>query len=101
MPAQAGDRHGEGFFSPGGTGGEPVVDHIRLFPLRDDVRRTYRVHEQIRGMVQTIMDWSPRSRTSNPFSRSPVPMKADTPLRVRRAPGYQWKAGSRVLSYAG
>jgi tetratricopeptide (TPR) repeat protein len=24
-----------------------VVDHIRLFPLRDDVRWTYRVHEQI------------------------------------------------------
>ena len=37
----------------------------------------------------TIMDWSPRSRTSNPFSRSPVPMKAD-PSRMRRAP-YQWE----------
>ena len=33
--------------SPDGTGGETVVDHIRLFPLRDDVRWTYRVHEQI------------------------------------------------------
>ena len=32
---------------PDGTGGETVVDHIRLFPLRDDVRGTYRVHEQI------------------------------------------------------
>ena len=32
---------------PGGTGGETVVDHVRLFPLRDDVRWTYRVHEQI------------------------------------------------------
>ena len=29
--------------SPDGTGGETVVDHIRLFPLRDDVRWTYRV----------------------------------------------------------
>ena len=28
--------------SPDGTGGETVVDHIRLFPLRDDVRWTYR-----------------------------------------------------------
>jgi GT2 family glycosyltransferase len=27
--------------------GETVVDHIRLFPLRDDVRWSYRVHEQI------------------------------------------------------
>jgi tetratricopeptide (TPR) repeat protein len=30
-----------------GSGGATVVDHIRLFPLRDDVRWTYRVHEQI------------------------------------------------------
>ncbi|MFI5454314.1 MAG: glycosyltransferase [Isosphaerales bacterium] len=33
--------------SPDGSGGETVVDHIRLFPLRQDVRWTYRVHEQI------------------------------------------------------
>jgi glycosyltransferase involved in cell wall biosynthesis len=32
--------------SPDGTGGDTVVDHIRLFPLRDDARWTYRVHEQ-------------------------------------------------------
>jgi glycosyltransferase involved in cell wall biosynthesis len=30
-----------------GSGGQTVVDHIRLFPLRPDVRWTYRVHEQI------------------------------------------------------
>jgi glycosyltransferase involved in cell wall biosynthesis len=30
-----------------GSGGETVVDHIRLFPLRPDVRWSYRVHEQI------------------------------------------------------
>ncbi len=33
--------------SPDGSGGETVVDHVRLFPLRDDIRWTYRVHEQI------------------------------------------------------
>lgn len=33
--------------SPDGTGGDTVVDHIRLFPRRDDIRWTYRVHEQI------------------------------------------------------
>jgi tetratricopeptide (TPR) repeat protein len=33
--------------SPDGTGGDTVVDHIRLFPLRGDVRWVYRVHEQI------------------------------------------------------
>ncbi len=33
--------------SPDGSGGETVVDHVRLFPIRNDVRWTYRVHEQI------------------------------------------------------
>ncbi|WP_315852320.1 glycosyltransferase [Paludisphaera rhizosphaerae] len=28
-------------------GGATVVDHVRLFPIREDVRWTYRVHEQI------------------------------------------------------
>jgi glycosyltransferase involved in cell wall biosynthesis len=32
---------------PDGTGGETVVDHVRLFPLLEGVRWTYRVHEQI------------------------------------------------------
>jgi GT2 family glycosyltransferase len=30
-----------------GSGGNTVVDHVRLFPLREDVRWTYRVHEQM------------------------------------------------------
>jgi tetratricopeptide (TPR) repeat protein len=30
-----------------GNGGQTVVDHIRLFPLREDIRWNYRVHEQI------------------------------------------------------
>ncbi len=30
-----------------GSGGDTVVDHIRLFPLREELRWTYRVHEQI------------------------------------------------------
>ncbi len=30
-----------------GDGGQTVVDHIRLFPVREDVRWTYAVHEQI------------------------------------------------------
>ena len=32
---------------PGGDGGQTVVDHVRLFPLREEVRWAYRVHEQI------------------------------------------------------
>jgi tetratricopeptide (TPR) repeat protein len=32
---------------PSGVGGATVVDHIRLFPVREGVRWTYRVHEQI------------------------------------------------------
>lgn len=30
-----------------GGGGQTVVDHVRLFPVRENVRWTYRVHEQI------------------------------------------------------
>ncbi len=30
-----------------GSGGQTVVDHIRLFPVRETIRWTYRVHEQI------------------------------------------------------
>ncbi len=32
---------------PNGDGGQTVVVHIRLFPVREDVRWTYAVHEQI------------------------------------------------------
>ncbi len=32
---------------PDGAGGDTVVDHVRLFPLIEGVRWTYRVHEQI------------------------------------------------------
>jgi glycosyltransferase involved in cell wall biosynthesis len=32
---------------PDGSGGDTVVDHIRLFPIIEGVRWTYRVHEQI------------------------------------------------------
>jgi tetratricopeptide (TPR) repeat protein len=32
---------------PEGTRGGTVVDHVRLFPIRPEVRWTYRVHEQI------------------------------------------------------
>jgi tetratricopeptide (TPR) repeat protein len=32
---------------PDGAGGDTVVDHIRLFPVIEGVRWTYRVHEQI------------------------------------------------------
>ncbi len=32
---------------PNGDGGQTVVDHIRLFPVREGVRWTYAVHEQI------------------------------------------------------
>ena len=33
--------------STDGSGGDTVVDHVRLFPLRETIRWTYRVHEQI------------------------------------------------------
>jgi glycosyltransferase involved in cell wall biosynthesis len=47
--------------SPDGRGGETVVDHIRLFPLRQGVRWTYRVHEQILpalNRAEIAVEWS-------------------------------------------
>lgn len=32
---------------PDGEGGQTVVDHVRLFPIREEFRWCYRVHEQI------------------------------------------------------
>jgi hypothetical protein len=40
--------------SPDGTGGDTVVDHVRLFPLSGDVRWTYRVHEQILPALRKV-----------------------------------------------
>jgi GT2 family glycosyltransferase len=38
----------------GGGGGSTVVDHVRLFPLREGVRWTYRVHEQILPALRRV-----------------------------------------------
>ncbi len=46
---------------PGGSGGETVVDHIRLFPLLKGVRWTYKVHEQILpalNRARVPVEWS-------------------------------------------
>jgi hypothetical protein len=32
---------------PDGSGGDKVFDHIRLFPIREHIGCTYRIHEQI------------------------------------------------------
>ncbi len=39
---------------PNGDGGQTVVDHIRLFPVREGVRWSYAVHEQI---LPTLRVW--------------------------------------------
>ena len=58
---------------PNGDGGQTVVDHIRLFPLREDVRWTYRVHEQILPALAE----GERAGDSGPISRSGT---RDTPI---------------------
>ncbi len=39
---------------PDGAGGDTVVDHIRLFPIREDVRWSFRVHEQILPALKRV-----------------------------------------------
>src|SRR5271166_4546950 len=65
--------------APDGTGGETVVDHIRLFPLREDVRWTYRVHEQILPALRRAkvpVRWSDCTVRHTGY--------ADTALRARK-----------------
>ena len=42
---------------PSGDCGQTVVDHIRLFPLREDVRLTYRVAEAKRLWKSTLKEY--------------------------------------------
>jgi glycosyltransferase involved in cell wall biosynthesis len=64
---------------PDGTGGDTVVDHIRLFPLIEGVRWTYRVHEQILPALK---------RAGVPVQWTDITVRhtgyADRPLRLRK-----------------
>ena len=65
--------------SPDGSGGETVVDHVRLFPLRPDVRWTYRVHEQIMPALRRAkvpIRWSDCTVRHTGYT--------DLPLRARK-----------------
>ncbi len=44
---------------PKGDGGQTVVDHIRLFPVREDVRWSYAVHEQLFWILDFGLGRSP------------------------------------------
>ena len=71
--------------SPDGSGGETVVDHVRLFPLRDDVRWTVpHVHEQIFYQL-------PEPRPRSPFGG---------PAATVRSTGYVDKANGQESSTA-
>ena len=50
---------------PNGDGGQTVVDHIRLFQVREGVRWTYAVHEQI---FLALASWCARTSGRQPFS---------------------------------
>ena len=67
--------------SPDGSGGDTVVDHIRLFPLRDNIRWTYRMHEQILPSLD-------RDRAKVPVRRTHVTVRhtgyVDSALRSRK-----------------
>ena len=68
---------------PDGSGGETVVDHVRLFPLRDDLRWTYRVHEQIMPALATGRNPRPLDRPDRPPHRLCRPPLACPEARSR------------------
>jgi tetratricopeptide (TPR) repeat protein len=72
-----------------GTGGDTVVDHIRLFPLRADVRWTYRVHEQILPALRRAkipVEWPDiRVRHTGYVDQALRARKLDRDTRILRA----------------
>ena len=86
--------------SPDGTGGETVVDHIRLFPLREDVRWTYRVHEQILPALRRAnvpVRWTDLTvRHTGYVDQALRPRKLD---RDTQDPAWRsWKTGPTIRS---
>jgi tetratricopeptide (TPR) repeat protein len=75
--------------SSDGTGGDTVVDHIRLFPLRENVRWTYRVHEQILPALRRAgvsLCWTDvRVRHTGYVDRALRNRKLDRDTRILRA----------------
>ncbi len=74
--------------SPDGTGGETVVDHVRLFPLRADVRWTYRVHEQILPALRQAnvpVRWTDLTvRHTGYVDKSPRARKLERDIKILR-----------------
>jgi hypothetical protein len=63
-----------------GNGGQTVVDHVRLFPVRADVRWSFRVHEQILPGLRRArvpVDWTDITIRHTGYT--------DPALRARRA----------------
>ena len=80
---------------PNGDGGQTVVDHIRLFPLREDVRWNYAVHEQTRSkgsrLPATAKKFDPlehgiADRKAAGNQQIVRPSHAENPMRVRAPP---------------
>ena len=75
------------------AGGATVVDHVRLFPVREDVRWTYGVHEQILPRCVAPgcrcagpTSWSGTSATTTrPCGGEAAPRPGDPRGRARRA----------------
>ena len=84
--------------SPDGTGGDTVVDHIRLFPLREGVRWTYRVHEQILPALQraNTREWTDLTvRHTGYVDQALRSRKLDRDTRILKQ---NWKLGPMIRS---
>jgi glycosyltransferase involved in cell wall biosynthesis len=73
---------------PDGIGGDTVVDHIRLFPLIEGVRWTYRVHEQILPALKRAgvpVQWTDITVRHTGYVNRPLRMrKLDRDSRILR-----------------
>ena len=86
--------------SPDGTGGDTVVDHIRLFPVREDVRWTYRVHEQILPSLRRAkisVRWTDLTvRHTGYVDKALRARKLERDIAILKA---SWKTGRATLSF--
>jgi glycosyltransferase involved in cell wall biosynthesis len=74
---------------PDGSGGDTVVDHVRLFPVIEGVRWTYRVHEQILPALKragVMIEWTDITVRHTGYSdRALRSRKLDRDCRILRA----------------
>ena len=85
---------------PNGDGGQTVVDHIRLFPVREGVRWTYAVHEQILPALRRAnvpVRWTDLTVQAHRLHR-PGAAGTQAPRAIARSSRLSWPSGPKTVA---